>query len=256
VRRQHERTRYEAELARRRYMSVDPDNRLVASTLEAEWNDKLRIHSDAAAEHDRRVQERAATLDEQPRRRILELAEQFPRVWNDPRVLSAERKRIFRLLVDDVTLLKGQTTITVYIRLSGGATRTLELPRPLSIVQMRQFQPEIVAEVDRLLDHHRDQQIADILNSRGLRTGEGKSFDRSTICSLREGHSLPSRHDRLRRRGLLTMHELAERFQVTDSTICYWGRRGLITNHYPDSRVSRRGCGSRLPPQTIGAQAR
>ena len=55
ARRQHvERTRYEAELARRRYMSVDPDNRLVASTLEAEWNDKLRIHSDAAAEYDRR----------------------------------------------------------------------------------------------------------------------------------------------------------------------------------------------------------
>ncbi len=239
ARRQHvERTRYEAELARRRYMSVDPDNRLVASTLEAEWNDKLRIHSDAAAEYDRRAQEQAATLDERSRRRILELAEQFPRVWNDPRVPSAERKRIFRLLVDDVTLLKGQTTITVHVRLSGGATRTLELPRPLSMAQIRQFKPEIVAEVDRLLDHHRDQQIADILNSRGLRTGEGKSFKRTTIYVLREGYGLLSHHERLRRRGLLTTNELAERFQVTDSTIRHWGRQGLITNHYPDSRVS------------------
>ena len=115
-------------------------------------------------------------MDEQSHRRIRELAEQFPRVWNDPRIPSAERKRIFRLLVDDVTLLKGQTTITVHVRLSGGATRTLELPRPLSMAQIRQFKPEIVAEVDRLLDHHRDRQIADILNSRGLRTGEGQVF--------------------------------------------------------------------------------
>jgi hypothetical protein len=237
ARRQHvERTRYEAELARRRYMSVDPDNRLVASTLEAEWNDKLRIHSDAVAEYDRRAQEQAAILDEQARRRIRELAEQFPRVWNDPRVPSAERKRIFRLLVDDVTLLKGQTTITVHVRLSGGATRTLELPRPLSSAQMRKS--DIVAEVDLLLDLHRDQQIADILNGRGLRTGEGKSFDRRTIYSLRVGHGLPSHHDRLRRRGLLTTQELAERLQVTDSTIRCWGQQGLIKNHYPDSHAS------------------
>src|SRR5260221_6370389 len=61
ARRQHvERTRYEAELARRRYMNVDPDNRLVANTLEAEWNERLRIHGEAAAEYDRRVQEPAA----------------------------------------------------------------------------------------------------------------------------------------------------------------------------------------------------
>jgi DNA invertase Pin-like site-specific DNA recombinase len=239
ARRQHvEPTRYEAELARRRYMSVDPDNRLVASTLEAEWNEKLRIHSAAAAEYDRRAHEQAAALNEEACRRIRELAEQFPRVWNDPRVPSAERKRIFRLLVDDVTLLKGQTTITANLRLSGGATRTLVLPRPRSIADIRRFKPEIVSEVDRLLDHHRDQEIADILNNRGLRTGEGKPFTRRTIYFLRESYNLPSHHDRLRRRGLLTTQELAERFLVTVSTIREWGRQGLITNHYADSRIS------------------
>jgi hypothetical protein len=109
ARRQHvERTRYEAELARRRYMNVDPDNRLVANTLEAEWNERLRAHSEAADEYDRRAKEQATALDEEAHRRIRELAEQFPRVWNDPRVPSAERKRIFRLIVEDITLLKGQ----------------------------------------------------------------------------------------------------------------------------------------------------
>jgi DNA invertase Pin-like site-specific DNA recombinase len=239
MRRQHvERTRYEAELARRRYMNVDPDNRLVANSLEAEWNERLRIHSDAAAECDRRAQEQAAALNDEARRRIRELAEQFPRVWSDPRVPSAERKRILRLLVEDVTLLKGQTTITANVRLSGGATRTLILPRPLSIADIRKFKPDIVAEVDRLLDHHRDQQIADILNQRGLRTGEGKPFSQRTIASLRECHNLLSRHGRLHRSGLLTTRELAAQYQITDSTVREWGRLGLIKNHYADSHMS------------------
>lgn len=238
VRRQHvERTRYEAELARRRYMNVDPDNRLVANALEAEWNEKLRIHCDAAAEHDRQVQERAAILNEEACRRIRELAEQFPRVWNDPRVPSAERKRIFRLLVEDVTLIKGETTITAHVRLSGGATRTLELPRPRSMAEIRKFDPAIVTEVDRLLDQHRDDEIVTILNDRGLRTGEDKPFKRTTIYFMRAAYNLPSHHQRLRRRGFLTTSELAERFQVVPSTVRYWARLGLLINRYPDSNL-------------------
>ena len=107
LRRQHiERTRYEAELARRRYMKVDPDNRLVADALEAEWNEKLRLHTDAVEDYERRAQQEAAALDGKMRRHILELAEQFPRIWADPRVDMRERKRILRLLVADVTLIK------------------------------------------------------------------------------------------------------------------------------------------------------
>jgi hypothetical protein len=71
ARRQHvERMRYEAELARRRYMKVDPDNRLVADALEAEWNDKLRSHTDALADYERRSRDQVAALDEQARRRL------------------------------------------------------------------------------------------------------------------------------------------------------------------------------------------
>ena len=147
VRRQHvERTRYEAELARRRYMKVDPDNRLVADTLEAEWNDKLRLHANAAEDYERRSKQQAEALGAEARRRIFDLAEQLPRIWHDPRVDTRERKRIVRLLIDDVTLIKSQM-ITAHVRLSGGATRTLVLERPLPIAQIRKFKPEIVAEV-------------------------------------------------------------------------------------------------------------
>ncbi|WOH80419.1 hypothetical protein RX327_32240 [Bradyrhizobium sp. BEA-2-5] len=76
ARRQHvERLRYDAEIARRHYMKVDPDNRLVADTFEAEWNDKLRLHNEAAAEYERRSKQQASTLSVEARQRILGLAE-------------------------------------------------------------------------------------------------------------------------------------------------------------------------------------
>ena len=235
LRRQHvERLRYEAELARRRYMKVDPDNRLVADTLEAEWNDKLRLHADAAADYDRRSREQAATLDADMGRRILDLAEQLPRVWQDPRVDSRERKRILRLLVDDVTLVKAET-ITAHVRLSGGATRTLVLKRPLPIAQIRKFKPELVAEVDHLLDQHCDREIADILNKRGWQTWEGKPFNLKKIAFIRTAYKLPSRHERLRHRGMLTTREVAAKFGVAPTTVHEWGRQGLIKKHYADS---------------------
>jgi DNA invertase Pin-like site-specific DNA recombinase len=235
LRRQHvERLRYEAELACRRYMKVDPDNRLVADALEAEWNDKLRLHADATADYERRSREQAVALDADMRRRILDLAEQLPRIWQNPRVDSRERKRILRLLVDDVTLVKADT-ITAHVRLSGGGTRTLVLKRPLPIAQVRKFKPELVATVDRMLDQHCDREIADILNRDGWRSSEGLLFNTKKIAFIRTAYKLPSRHQRLRRRGMLTTREVAAKFGVARTTVHEWGRQGLIKKSYADS---------------------
>ena len=236
LRQQHiERTRYDAELARRRYMKVDPDNRLVADALEAEWNEKLRLHTDVVEDYERRAPEEAAVLDAEMHRRVRDLAEQFPRIWNDPRIDVRERKRILRLLVADVTLIKAET-ISVNVRLSGGATRTLTLDRPLPIAQIRKFKPELVAEVDRLLDHHCDREIANIFNERGLRTWEGKPFNLKKISFIRGAYNLPSRRQRLRDHGMLTTQEVAERFDIAETTVHQWGRQGLITKVCSDNR--------------------
>jgi DNA invertase Pin-like site-specific DNA recombinase len=235
LRRQHiERTRYEADLARRRYMKVDPDNRLVADALEAEWNEKLRLHTDVVEDYRRRGQDEAAALDAKVRRQILELAEQFPRIWNDSRIDVRERKRIVRLLIADVTLIKAET-ITVHARLSGGATRTLLLDRPLPIAQIRKFKPELVAEVDLLLNKHCDREISDIFNQKGLRTWEGKPFDLKKIVHIRKAYNLPGRRQRLRERGMLTTEEVAERFGIATTTVHQWGRQGLIKKCYSDN---------------------
>ncbi len=249
LRQQHlERTRYEAELARQRYMLVDPGNRLVADALEAEWNDKLRVHTDAVAEYDRFNNQQASSLDAEARRCILELAEQFPKIWHDPRVDMRERKRILRLLVEDVTLIKAEA-ITAHVRLSGGAIRTLTLERPRPIAQIRKFKPELVAEVDQLLDDHCDREIAEILNQRGRCTWEGKPFNLKKIAFIRMAYQLASRYTRLRRRGLLTTHEVAERFGVGRTAVHQWGREGLIQKCYADSL--HRGLWKLPPGQTI-----
>lgn len=235
LRRQHiQRTRYDAELARSRYMKVDPDNRLVADALEAEWNEKLRLHTDVVEDYERRAPEEAAALDAGMHRRVRDLTEQFPRIWNDPRVDVRERKRILRLLVADVTLIKAEA-ITVSVRLSGGATRILTLDRPLPIAQIRKFKPELVAEVDHLLDRHCDREIADIFNERGLRTWEGKPFSLNKISFIRSAYNLPSRRQRLRDQGMLTTREVAKHFEIAETTVHQWGRQGLISKVCSDN---------------------
>lgn len=105
LRQQVERARYEAELARRRYLQVDPDHRPVADTLEAEWNARLRTLAEEQQRHGAHRQHAGRTLDAESQARIRALAEDFPRVWNDPLVGTRERKRMLRLLVEDVTLV-------------------------------------------------------------------------------------------------------------------------------------------------------
>ncbi|WP_229179529.1 recombinase family protein [Bradyrhizobium ivorense] len=233
-RQQVERLRYDAELARRRYMKVDPDNRLVADALEAEWNDKLRRHVEGVEEYERRSKQQAATLTAEVHQRILGLAEQLPQIWNDPRVDFRERKRIVRLLIEDVTLIKAQKIIA-HVRPSGGTTRTLELERLLPIAQLRKFKPELIAAVDRLLDQHCDREIAEILNRDGWRTWEGKPFNLKKIAFIRGAYKLASRYDRLRHRGMLTTREVAARFGIVKTTVQEWGRQGLIKKCYADS---------------------
>jgi hypothetical protein len=103
---QLERARYEAELARRRYMKADPDNRLVVNNLEADWNDKLRQHLAAQEDYEQQTEKERRLIDTHTRQQSLSLVEKFPRVWNDPNVEARERKRIVRLLIEDVTLVR------------------------------------------------------------------------------------------------------------------------------------------------------
>jgi DNA invertase Pin-like site-specific DNA recombinase len=225
--RQVERAQYEVDLARRRYMRVDPDNRLVADSLEGEWNVKLRALSEAQTQYARQREEAQLRVDEETRARVLALANDLPALWRDPRTPVRERKRMLRLLIEDVTLLKG-SEITAHVRFRGGAARTLLLPKPLPAWKLRQIDADVVEEIDRLIDAHTDAEIAAILRERGVRTYEGTVPHRLMIRRIRLAYGLKSRFDRLREAGMLTRDEIARALGVTVSTIKTWRANGWL----------------------------
>jgi hypothetical protein len=235
LRRKHvDRAQYEAELARRRYMKVDPDNRLVADSLEAEWNNKLHCLAEAKEQFERQTQRQRQLMDSQTREQVLSLARDFSRVWNDPSVEARERKRILRLLIEDVTLINGDR-IQVHVRLRGGATFSMTLAKPLPIAQIRKTKPAVVAEIDALLDQYCDREVAEILNQRGRRTWQNQTFSLKKIAHIRQAFNLNSRYSRLRSRGLLTAKEMSVRHNVTTTTINLWAREGKLQKHRYDN---------------------
>jgi DNA invertase Pin-like site-specific DNA recombinase len=227
-RRAVERARYEADLARRRYLQVDPANRLVADELEAHWNRALQQVTEAQAIYERQRHADRVTVDAEARARILALATDFPRLWHDPHTPDRERKRMVRLLMDDVTLIKAADGLTAHVRFRGGKTTTLTLASALNAWQLRETSAEIVALIDHLLDHHADRDIATILNTRGYVSGTGQPFQRGIVKHLRHSHGLRSRYERLRERGMLTRDEIARRLNVSAATVKAWGQHGLL----------------------------
>jgi hypothetical protein len=229
-RKQVERARYEADLAQQRYMQVDPRNRLVADELESDWNGKLRVYRETQEQYEQQRRADRAILDEESRRRILALTTDFPNLWKDPLVTDQQRKRMVRLLIEDVTLDKTKT-ISVQVRLRGGAVRSLTLPPPRTAWELRQTPADAVREIDRLLDDHTDAEIAVQLNRRGFRPGAAKRFTRIVVLRIRREYHLKSRYDRLRQAGMLTQAEIAKRLRVHPQTVHQWRRNGLLLGY-------------------------
>jgi DNA invertase Pin-like site-specific DNA recombinase/predicted nucleic acid-binding Zn ribbon protein len=248
---QVERARYEAELAQRRYLRVDPDNRLVADSLEADWNAKLRALADAQDGYERARQTGRSLVDPAERARILALATDFGRLWADPATPQRERKRMVRLLLEDVTLARTDK-IVAHVRFRGGAVRTLRLPLPIPAPELRRTAAAVVAELDRLLDEHTDAQAAEILNARGVHPGVAARFTAAIVVHLRRKYRLADRFTRLRARGLLTLPEICELLGADPETVKDWAREGRIPSElakdngvrlFPVPRELHRHCG-------------
>jgi len=113
--------------------------------------------------------------------RIRALASDFPRVWKDPRMSALDRKRMLRLLIDDVTQVRDEEVIHVHIRWKGGATASLEVPRPRLCSELVRTPAAVIEETRGLASEQTDNLIACTLNSRGYRSGTGKGFTASRV---------------------------------------------------------------------------
>jgi hypothetical protein len=227
---QVERAEYEVELARQRYMQVDPNNRLVADALEAEWNENLRALKKAQEEYERQRKADRILVDQETRRRIMHLASDVPKLWNDPGTSDRDRKRIIRLLLEDVTLIR-QKQIIVHVRFKGGTTTTITLPGPKRVWENWKTPEELIVQIDFLLNDYTDSQIAEVLNERGQLSGKGKTFHSGIIGHIRRRYGLKSRYDRLRENGMIKPEEMAERLGLRPRTIKLQHRYGLLRGH-------------------------
>jgi DNA invertase Pin-like site-specific DNA recombinase len=236
-----ERAQIEADLAQRRFMLVDPSNRLVADTLEREWNEKLRALASTREERERARQQDHLVLDEAVRQRLVAMTADFRTLWDDPVTANRERKRLLAYIIEDATLLKipAEGITKIHVRFKGGRTETLTTRNPKSSAQQIQTPPEVVHLVDQLLDHHVYSEIAGILNERGFRPGAsarpGRATDRFSakhVAYLMHTYGLRSRYDRLRQRGMLNKKEMADRLGVHEQTVDRWAEHGLIKAHF------------------------
>jgi len=231
-----QRAQYAADTARRRYLAVDPTNRLVADTLEADWNHKLRELQDAQDDYDRAQRAGNAPLTDDQQARIRALAADLPALFNDPATPIRERKRLIRLLLTDVTLTKTSEHILAHVRMPGGTQHTLTVPRPLRAWEAHTTPAATIAVIDELLaDHTYDETVA-ILNQRSLTGGWGKPFTVPSLTQLCRNRGIPDLRQRLRAAGMLTLDEIADQLGVTPATVKTWQRRGDISGRRIDAR--------------------
>ena len=260
-RRAIDRAQIEADLAQRRFMLVDPNNRLVADTLEGEWNEKLRVLSKAREDRERAREQDQFILDEAVRERLIAMTVDFNKLWVDPDTPNRERKRLLAHIIEDVTLIKmpAEGTTKVHIRFKGGKIQTLTIMSPKSSAQQVKTQPGIVELVDKFLDKHIYSEIAELLNQQGYSPGgstrHGRHDARFTalkVAYLVHRYGLRSRYDRLRDRGMLTKREAAARLNIHETTLAKWAENGLVAKHaynahhnlyeVPESNPPRKQC--------------
>jgi Recombinase zinc beta ribbon domain len=231
-----ERARYEAELARRRFLAVDPENRLVGRTLERDWEAKLAAVERLERESATRPAASIRLVDPVERARIVALAQDLPGLWQAATTTHAARKQLIGCLIKDVCRARAETTIEVSIRWRTEACTVLSIPRPQRSGDARRTHPVALARLRALAADIPDRRIAEILDQEGLRSGTGHRFTHNIVKQLRYTYSIPSGcpdrpascADGYRADGRCTASVAADRLNVTVSTIADWCQSGIL----------------------------
>jgi DNA invertase Pin-like site-specific DNA recombinase len=234
--RQIERAQYEAGLARRRYKAVDPDNRLVARSLEREWNEKLAEVEKLEREHTLLPKPAALLLTGEQREQIRRLAHDLPAIWHASTTTFTERKQLMRWLIKDVTLSKRGNVIDVAIRWQTEALTRLAIPRYKMSWEERQTSPQVVERVRELSPTQTNAQIAALLNEEGERAGMGGALTVSKIEWIRYAYHIPAGCPERpkaapmgqRGDGRYSARAAADLLNVNVSTIADWCQTGIL----------------------------
>jgi excisionase family DNA binding protein len=230
-----ERARYDADRAERAFCACEPENRLVARSLEARWEARLA----ALAEAGQALEAATESLPPLPGRAELEkLTADLPGLWHAPATSSKDRKRLLRTLIADVTLLPepDQAKVRIGIRWHTGATDELRVTRAVHPGTARRSPSPAVEMIRRLGPVTPAAELAAQLNAAGLTTGNGRPFDVKAVQWIRHAHHIPA--PAAYAGGEISVAEAARRLGCSTTVIYHWIHTGQLT--------ARRSSGGRL----------
>ncbi|HWX27284.1 MAG TPA: recombinase family protein [Steroidobacteraceae bacterium] len=229
-----ERTRYEAARAERAFHHCDPDNRLVARSLERRWEEKLRELAEAERELACQMNEPALPSRDQ----LESLAADFPQLWAAPTTSGKERKRLLRSLIGDVTLISEPRSmqLRIGIRWRSGACEELMARRPHSAPQVQRTPQDAIEIARRLGASRTNAELAAELNHAGLKSGTGRCFNVASIQWMRYAYQID--RPQLLAPGELSVKQVAARLGIAPDALYSWISQGQI--------AVRRAAGGRL----------
>ena len=231
-RRQLERAEREVELARQRYLLVDPGNRHVAATLEADWNERLRDLESTRAEVERQRRLAHAELDQAARDRLDTLSGDFQAVWTDPQTPQRERKRLLSLLIEDVTLRRVRGLVDVHVRFRGGTTHSQRVAIPKNINERRSTHPQAKELIAQWPDMPKSE-IAERLNALGYRGGGGGEWTAAKVQYIKWAYRLGNVRERVRPEGYLSGTEMTELLAISQARVMQLRKSGEILAERP-----------------------
>jgi DNA invertase Pin-like site-specific DNA recombinase len=233
-RRQAEQARYAAARAERRYRAVDPENRLVARSLETEWNAALAELASAETELTRRQAARPAALTDAERHKIMALGDDLHQVWDAPTTTDKDRKQLLRTLLGEISITvhrdetDGRADLVLHWK--GGAVSDLSVPLKRKPRNRLRTSEHTIDLIRRLAVHYPDATIAHVLNRQHRTTARGLSFTASRVASLRThwhipGHQPSSQPDE---GELLNVTQAARELGIAPSTLLRWLNDGFV----------------------------
>ncbi|HUY47325.1 MAG TPA: recombinase family protein [Streptosporangiaceae bacterium] len=230
-----ERARYDADRAERAFCAVEPENRLVARSLEARWEAKLT----ALTEAEQALEAARDTLPPLPDRAELEkLAADLPALWNAPATSPKDRKRLLRTLIADITLLPEQRPdqVRIGIRWHTGATDELTAARPVHPGTARRAPAAATAMIRQLGPSTSNPELVTRLNAAGIVTGDGQPFDIKAVQWARHVHKIPTPDPY--GPGEISVAGAARRLGCSTGVLYHWINTGQL--------AARRGPGTRF----------
>jgi len=232
-----ERARYEVERAYRQYNSAEPENRLVARTLEKKWEEALSGEEKLRQEYAQFISKQTAALSSSERDAIRQLASDIPALWESPTTTIQEKQEIIRLLIERiiVTVIDNTEKVCVEIHWQGGHKTGTQITRPIANIKHLSYYKEILNRIESLQkDNKTLKDIAVILNEEGWKTAKQKGFFTAQIVSSllasngEKSRIKPRSHQVTRLENEWTVQELSKQVNIPEPTLFSWVKKGNL----------------------------